>query len=139
VPASSRCSPAAVTTSCGLDADEAAISRGRGHIEKSTGRAVSRGKLTEEERAEILGRIRFTESLDDLADRDLVVEAVPEQLELKRAIFEQLDKIVKPTRSSHQHLEPVGHRDLRGHPAPARRSWACTSSTPRRCRSSSRS
>jgi 3-hydroxybutyryl-CoA dehydrogenase len=80
----------------GLDADDAAVERGRGHIEKSTGRAVSRGKATEEERAEILGRIRFTMSFDDLADRDLVIEAVPERLELKRAIFEQLDKTVAP-------------------------------------------
>jgi 3-hydroxybutyryl-CoA dehydrogenase len=78
----------------GLDADEAAIERGRGHVEGSTARALKRGKLTEDERGEILGRIRFTTDYADLADRDLVVEAVPEQLELKRAIFEQLDKVV---------------------------------------------
>ncbi len=80
----------------GLDADEAAVGRGRGHIEKSTMRAVTRGKATEEERQAILDRIRLTESYDDLADRDLVIEAVPERLELKRAIFEQLDKVVGP-------------------------------------------
>jgi 3-hydroxybutyryl-CoA dehydrogenase len=78
----------------GLDADETAIDRGRGHVEGSTARALKRGKLTEAERGEILGRIRFTTDYADLADRDLVVEAVPEQLELKRAIFEQLDKVV---------------------------------------------
>jgi 3-hydroxybutyryl-CoA dehydrogenase len=78
----------------GLDADETAIDRGRGHVEGSTARALKRGKLTETERGEILGRIRFTTDYADLADRDLVVEAVPEQLELKRAIFEQLDKVV---------------------------------------------
>lgn len=78
----------------GLDADEAAIDRGRGHVEGSTARAVKRGKLTDEGRGEILGRIRFTTEYADLSDRDLVVEAVPEQLELKRAIFEQLDKVV---------------------------------------------
>jgi len=80
----------------GLDTDEAAVARGRGHVEKSTGRAVTRGKATEEERAAILGRIRFTMSFDDLADRDLVIEAVPERLDLKRSIFEQLDKTVGP-------------------------------------------
>jgi 3-hydroxybutyryl-CoA dehydrogenase len=78
----------------GLDADEAAIERGRGHVEGSTARALKRGKLTEDERGEILGRIRFTTQYADLSDRDLVVEAVPEQLELKRGIFEQLDKVV---------------------------------------------
>ena len=80
----------------GLDANEAALDRGRGHVEGSTGRAVTRGKLTEDERAEIMGRIRFTTDYADLADRDLVVEAVPESLELKREIFEQLDKVVRP-------------------------------------------
>jgi 3-hydroxybutyryl-CoA dehydrogenase len=80
----------------GLDADETAIGRGRGHVEGSTERAVKRGKTTEEERAVILGRIRYTDDFDTLADRDLVVEAVPERLELKRAIFERLDKTVGP-------------------------------------------
>ncbi|HSN06166.1 MAG TPA: 3-hydroxybutyryl-CoA dehydrogenase, partial [Candidatus Angelobacter sp.] len=80
----------------GLDANEAALERGRGHVVGSTDRAVSRGKLTEEDRAAILGRIRFTTDYADLADRDLVVEAVPESLELKREIFEQLDKVVRP-------------------------------------------
>ena len=78
----------------GLDANDVAIERGRGHVEGSTGRAVARGKLTEEGRGEILGRLRFTTDYADLADRDLVIEAVPEQLELKRAIFEQLDTVV---------------------------------------------
>jgi len=80
----------------GLDADETALQRGRGHVEKSTLRAVTRGKATEEERQAILDRIRLTMSFDDLADRDLVIEAVPERLDLKRAIFEQLDKVVGP-------------------------------------------
>ena len=80
----------------GLDANDVAVERGRGHVEGSTGRAVKRGKLTEEERAEVIGRIRFTTDYADLADRQLVVEAVPESLELKREIFEQLDKVVEP-------------------------------------------
>jgi 3-hydroxybutyryl-CoA dehydrogenase len=78
----------------GLDADEAAIERGRGHVDSSTARALSRGRLTEEERAGIFERLRFTTDYDVLADRDLVVEAVPESLDLKRAIFERLDKVV---------------------------------------------
>jgi len=80
----------------GLDTDETAVERGRGHVEKSTMRAVTRGKATEAERQAILDRIRLTMSFDDLADRDLVIEAVPERLDLKRAIFEQLDKVVGP-------------------------------------------
>jgi 3-hydroxybutyryl-CoA dehydrogenase len=80
----------------GVDANDAAVDRGRGHVEGSTARALSRGKITEDDRAALLGRIRFSTDLADLADRDLVVEAVPESLDLKRGIFEQLDAIVGP-------------------------------------------
>ena len=55
-----------------------------------------RGKLTEAEQAALLDRISFATELTALADADLVVEAVPEQLELKRAIFAQLDEICRP-------------------------------------------
>jgi len=79
----------------GLDANDAAVDRGREHVEGSTERAVRRGKLTDDERAQAIGRIRFTTDYADLADRQLVVEAVPESLELKREIFEQLDKVVE--------------------------------------------
>jgi 3-hydroxybutyryl-CoA dehydrogenase len=80
----------------GVETAEAALERGRSHVEGSTARALKRGKLTEDERAAILARITFTTSMEDLADRDLVVEAVPESLELKRDIFERLDKICPP-------------------------------------------
>jgi 3-hydroxybutyryl-CoA dehydrogenase len=79
-----------------VDVDAAAVARGRGHVEQSTGRAVSRGKLDAAERDAILGRIRFGTSLEDLAQAELVVEAVPERLELKREIFAALDKICPP-------------------------------------------
>ena len=79
-----------------VEVDEAALERGRGHVDSSTGRAVARGKLSESEQQALLERITFTSSMDDLADVDLVVEAVPEQLDLKRAIFAQLDKICGP-------------------------------------------
>ncbi|WP_100501732.1 3-hydroxyacyl-CoA dehydrogenase family protein [Geodermatophilus chilensis] len=79
-----------------VDVDEAAVARGRGHVEQSTERAVRRGKLEAAERDAILGRIRFGTSLEDLAQAELVVEAVPERLELKREIFAALDKICSP-------------------------------------------
>ncbi|SDL54489.1 3-hydroxyacyl-CoA dehydrogenase [Geodermatophilus siccatus] len=79
-----------------VDVDEAAVARGREHLEHSTGRAVARGKLDPADRDAILGRIRFATSLEDLAQAELVVEAVPERLELKRDIFAALDKICPP-------------------------------------------
>src|SRR3954453_11790945 len=78
------------------EVDEAAVERGRGHVEGSTGRAVARGKLSEEDHQALLERITYTTDLNDFAEVDLVVEAVPEHLDLKRSIFAQLDKICKP-------------------------------------------
>ena len=79
-----------------VDRDAAAVARGRGHVEHSTGRAVARGKLTAEEQTALLDRITFGEELKAMADADLVIEAVPEQLGLKRAIFSALDEICGP-------------------------------------------
>ena len=63
-------------------------------------RRVQRGKVTEEERDAALARVRGTTSLEDLASVDLVVEAVVEDLTVKRALFENLDEICRPARSS---------------------------------------
>ncbi|MGH3767611.1 MAG: 3-hydroxyacyl-CoA dehydrogenase family protein [Pseudonocardiaceae bacterium] len=77
------------------EADEHGVARGRGHLEHSTGRALQRGKLDDTARRELLGRISFTTKLADLADVDLVIEAVPERLDLKSQIFTALDGIVR--------------------------------------------
>jgi 3-hydroxybutyryl-CoA dehydrogenase len=79
-----------------VDVDEAGLARGLGHLEHSTSRAVARGKLDEAGKAELLGRITTTTSLADLAGCDLVVEAVPERMELKAAVFAELDRICPP-------------------------------------------
>jgi len=79
-----------------IEIDDATIASGRGHLENSTGRAVARGKLSEDEQKALLDRVSYSTDLNALADVDLVVEAVPEHLELKRQIFTQLDKICKP-------------------------------------------
>jgi 3-hydroxybutyryl-CoA dehydrogenase len=65
-------------------------------IDKGLIRAIERGRTTEDERAEILGRITATDQLSGLADCDLIIESVVEDLEVKRALFAQLDSIVKP-------------------------------------------
>src|SRR5215213_6847083 len=79
-----------------VEPDEAGLARGRGHLERSTARAVSRGRLPEAERQALLGRVRFVRDLSELADRDLVVEAVPERLDLKRDLMARLDAVVRP-------------------------------------------
>jgi 3-hydroxybutyryl-CoA dehydrogenase len=65
-------------------------------IEGSLDKALQRGKLTEEARAETLAKISGTTSLDDLADCDLVIEAVVEDLAIKKALFSALDEVMKP-------------------------------------------
>jgi 3-hydroxybutyryl-CoA dehydrogenase len=79
-----------------VEVDDDALERGRGHLEHSTDRAVSRGKLDAAGKAALLGRIRLTTSLEDLGDVDLVVEAVPERLDLKERVFTALDRICRP-------------------------------------------
>ncbi len=80
----------------GVEVNDEAVQRGREHLEHSTGRAVKRGKMTEAEQADLLGKISFSTSLKDLTDADFVVEAVVESLEIKKEIFRQLEAIVAP-------------------------------------------
>ncbi len=80
----------------GVEQGEEPLARGRQHLEHSTGRAVQRGKITEAEAQEILGRITTTTSMADLAEASLVVEAVGESMDLKKRVFRELDGIVGP-------------------------------------------
>jgi 3-hydroxybutyryl-CoA dehydrogenase len=80
----------------GVEVTDEALERGRQHLEHSTARAVKRGKLSEEEQAELVGRVTFTTRMADLADADFVVEAVVESLEIKKSIFRELEGVVKP-------------------------------------------
>src|SRR6266498_852011 len=75
-----------------VERNDDSLAHSRAHIEQSTGRAVKRGKLTVADQRAMFDRIRFTTTIDKVADCELVVEAVPEHLDLKREIFMQLDK-----------------------------------------------
>ena len=77
------------------EAKEEFLESGRARIEKSLDKAVSRGKLEQSARDEILGRISFTTKLEDFADRELVIEAIVENPEVKASVFSQLDEIVE--------------------------------------------
>jgi 3-hydroxybutyryl-CoA dehydrogenase len=77
----------------GVEATDDALARGRGHVERSTSRAVERGKLTEAEQQAVHDHIRYTAHLGDLAAAQLVIEAIPERLDLKKELFARLDEI----------------------------------------------
>ncbi len=76
----------------GIDVTPEAVTRGRGFLEGSTQRALDRGKLGADEREELLARVTFSHDLASVASVDLVLEAVPERLDLKRDIFAALDR-----------------------------------------------
>ncbi|MGQ0842906.1 MAG: 3-hydroxyacyl-CoA dehydrogenase family protein [Sporichthyaceae bacterium] len=80
----------------GVDVDDAALIRSRAMVEASMARAVTNGKLEEAARADALGRFNLYAEPNALAGCDLVIEAVTEDLDLKRAVFADLDKITGP-------------------------------------------
>ncbi len=73
---------------------EALTTAGKARITKSLERGVSAGKVTERERSAALGRLKFTTELEDLSDRQLVIEAVIEDETVKGKIFAELDKLI---------------------------------------------
>jgi len=77
------------------DVAEEAVRRGLDAIQKSLGRIVKKGEMTEAQSREIHGRVRGTTSFGDLKEAELVVEAVVERAAVKEAVFKDLDKTVQ--------------------------------------------
>jgi 3-hydroxybutyryl-CoA dehydrogenase len=79
-----------------VEANPDLVERGRSRIGASILRAVERGKLDQQKGAEELARIAGSTTIDDLADRDLVIEAATEHHETKREVFRRLDEVTRP-------------------------------------------
>jgi 3-hydroxybutyryl-CoA dehydrogenase len=77
------------------DIDMKFVEKGFGTIEKNLQRNVDKGKITADEKNEILSRIRGTTNLEDAKEADFVVEAAIENMDLKKQIFKELDEICK--------------------------------------------
>jgi 3-hydroxybutyryl-CoA dehydrogenase len=77
----------------GIELDAASAEAARQRIEESTAHSVERGRISTEERAQLLDRLSVTHDLAAAAEAQLVIEEVPEQLELKRELFAELDRI----------------------------------------------
>jgi 3-hydroxybutyryl-CoA dehydrogenase len=78
-----------------VDSNKEILEKGVKGIDKRLAGRVEKGKLSPVEKNTIMARIKTTLKMEDLADCDLIEEAVPEDLELKKQVFAQLDKICK--------------------------------------------
>ncbi|TCS83763.1 3-hydroxybutyryl-CoA dehydrogenase [Tepidibacillus fermentans] len=72
------------------------LSRGFKGIEKNLARYVEKGRISEEEKEQILARIQLTTELTLASEADFIIEAVTENMEIKTQIFQELDRIAKP-------------------------------------------
>lgn len=78
------------------DIEDAFVERGMKGIDKFLSRSVEKGKLEAKEKDNIMGRIKGTTDMADLKDVDFVVEAVIEDLDLKKKVFKELDELCRP-------------------------------------------
>lgn len=76
------------------DIEEKYLQSGINRMERFMAKSVARGKMTEEQKQETLARIKTTTDMNDMKEADIVIEAVIEDLELKKEVFRQLDEIV---------------------------------------------
>jgi 3-hydroxybutyryl-CoA dehydrogenase len=79
-----------------IDVAEAFLERGMATISSNLQRGVDKGKLTADEKQQVLGRIRATSDVASAADADIVIEAIIENLAAKTQLFQQLDAITRP-------------------------------------------
>jgi 3-hydroxybutyryl-CoA dehydrogenase len=75
------------------EVSDAVVQRARAAVERSLARGIERGKLDAAQRDAALARLRFTTSMDDLAAADVIIEAVIEDLEIKNALWKELDAL----------------------------------------------
>ncbi len=79
-----------------IERDAESIARGQANVEKVYNGLIAKGRMTEEGKAAIMARYTPSTSYDDLKDVDLVIEAVFEDLDVKKAVFKELDRVCKP-------------------------------------------
>jgi len=79
-----------------IERDEASLARGRAHVEKVYDGLIAKGRMSAEKKAQLMARWTGSTSYDALADADLVIEAVFEDLSVKQAVFAELDRVCNP-------------------------------------------
>ncbi|MEG1770499.1 MAG: 3-hydroxyacyl-CoA dehydrogenase NAD-binding domain-containing protein [Comamonas sp.] len=95
-----------------IERDAESIARGQANVEKVYDGLIAKGRLTADAKAAIMARYTPSTSYDDIAQVDLVIEAVFEDLEVKKAVFRELDRVCKPgavlaTNTSYLDIEAI--------------------------------
>jgi len=101
-----------------IETKQEALDRGLGVIQKNYQRSADRGRFPQEEVANRMSNISGSLNMEDLSSCDLIIEAVFEDLELKKSIFARLDKIAKPgtilaTNTSGLNIDEIAHQTSR--------------------------
>lgn len=79
-----------------IDVFEPAIEKAKANIEKLFAKKILKGSMTEEQKDEIFTRMSYSSNMEDVKGAEIIIEAVPEKIELKKSVFEQLDKVADP-------------------------------------------
>ncbi|AVS72022.1 3-hydroxyacyl-CoA dehydrogenase [Paracidovorax avenae] len=79
-----------------IERDDASLARGRAHVEKVYDGLVAKGRMAADAKAAVMARYTGSTRYEDIAAADLVIEAVFEDLEVKKAVFRELDRVCKP-------------------------------------------
>lgn len=79
-----------------IDTFESAIEKAKANIETLFAKKVAKGSMTEEKKAEILGRLTYSGSFEDVKGVAIVIEAVPEKIEIKKDTFKKVDRLADP-------------------------------------------
>jgi len=102
------------------DLNNELVARGRQAIERNLAKGIERGKITEEQKQEALSRITTTSDLRELAAADLIIEAAPENLDLKRDLLRECEEVTQPdciwaTNTSSLSITEIAHAAMRPH------------------------
>lgn len=79
-----------------IERDDEAVARGRQNVEKVYNGLIAKGRMTEQAKAQVMARFSTSTNYDALAQTDLVIEAVFEEMSVKKAVFAELDRVCKP-------------------------------------------
>ena len=79
-----------------IERDDEAVARGRHNVEKVYNGLIAKGRMTEQAKAQVMARFNTSTHYDALAQADLVIEAVFEDMAVKKAVFAELDRVCQP-------------------------------------------